>query len=356
MQHGAKQYERGSVSFLIVGVFTVLLLFVGMAVDFGILLRYRRAMQNACDAGVLAGALNLRKDPATAAPTAQRYATNDLVQNNIAWDQLTATTYDPNWQPTLIAPDRIRVLIQKAVPTYFFRLLLPTVPVGTTCTARLTPIILASGLVPLGLNYNTWATYYNSSCWAYVTAGVPISARPAPCQTFPITVDVSAQTNPWGSGNTGLLNMGCFGCSGGGAAAWLSNFINGSSTPYCYDVNHTPAVGDFSLNGASCAIVNTKPGVTLGAIQQGVAARCASTNWLSQIIMMPVLNPAFIGTQGNFTTEIWGFVAFQLDCSNPIIPGQNTIINGGFVSFVSMQATGTPTTFDTGVYTPKLIE
>jgi len=47
--------ERGTVTVLTVGVFLILTLFVGMSTDFGIFLRYRRAMQNACDSGALAG-------------------------------------------------------------------------------------------------------------------------------------------------------------------------------------------------------------------------------------------------------------------------------------------------------------
>ena len=349
--------ERGSTTFLIVGTFTVLLLFVGMSVDFGILLRYRRAMQNACDTGALAGGMNLRRDPATAGPTAERYATNDMRQNNIAWVQLLATTFDKNWQPTLIAPDRVRVEIYADVPTYLFSLLRPSVPVAVACTARLTPIILTNGLVPMGLDYTAWAGYYNSSCWAYVTAGTPLNLRPTQCQTWPMTVDISSKTNPWGSGNTGLLSMGCFDCPSGGGAQWLDNFVNGSPVHHCYDQGQTAPVTDFTLAGAPCANVKTEPGVKLGPIRQGVDARCASTNPLHQIIMTALLNPAYMNSgQGTYTTEIWGFVAFQLDCSNPITPGQTTTINGGFVSIVSMQAYGRETTFDTGVYTIKLIQ
>ena len=47
--------ERGAVAVLVVAISSVLLLFLGMSVDYGVWLRFRRAMQNACDAGALAG-------------------------------------------------------------------------------------------------------------------------------------------------------------------------------------------------------------------------------------------------------------------------------------------------------------
>src|SRR5688572_10979371 len=83
---GWRRSERGFASVLIVGMSTVLLLFLGISIDWGIILRYRRAMYNACDSGALAGALNLRNSPMTAADTAERYARNDMTQNNIQWD------------------------------------------------------------------------------------------------------------------------------------------------------------------------------------------------------------------------------------------------------------------------------
>lgn len=357
--------ERGS-AVLIVGVFTTLLLFVGMSVDWGILLRYRRAMQNACDAGALAGGLNLRSAPATAAPTAQRYAENDMRQNYIAWNpaQLQVTTLDDNNQPTLISPRRLRMEIHADVPTYFYRLVINSVHVAVGCSARLANIILTNGLVPLGLNYTQWATLYDptvagSPCAGVVAAGVPLAQRTDPCRSFNITMQVSAASNPWGSGNTGMLSMSndCFDCPVG-AQEWMNTFINGSQQAYCYDQTHSAPVTDFTLNSQNCANVMTRPGTVTGPVRTAVDARCDSGNPMDRIIMMPLLNPDYtISGQGRYTTEIWGFVAFQLDCVNRPTAGAGLVtIQGGFVSLVSMQAYGRETTFDTGVYTVKLIE
>ncbi|MDR7556521.1 MAG: Tad domain-containing protein [Armatimonadota bacterium] len=360
MRAQARQGQHGAAVVFVVVTFLVLLLFVGMAVDFGILLRYRRAMQNACDAGVLAGALNLRRDPASVVPTTERYAANDMRRNNIAWTSLEAATYDKTWQPTLVGPDRVRAEIHAVVPLFFLRLVRDSVEVAVDCAAKLTPVILTKGLVPLGLNYDVWEPYHASDCWGYVTAGTLLDARPEHCRSFGITVDISSKTNPWGSGNTGLLSMGCFDCPSGGAQQWEQYFKFGAPTPYCYDMGQTASVTGGTYPDGSptlCANVKTETGVKIGALNQGIGYRCSSSDPMDQIIMMPLLNPAYIeGGQGTYTTEIWGFVAFQLDCSQGKLTGQNPTINGGFVSIVSAQAVGTETEFDTGVYTIKLIE
>lgn len=361
----AEQGERGAVAILVVLISSVLLLFVGMSVDYGIWMRYRRAMQNACDAGALAGALNLRRDPATAAPTAERYAANNMTQDNITWDSLQATTLDNNNQPTLIAPSRVRVEIHEDVFTVFFRLVgRSTVHVAVDCYAKLTPIILQKGLVPLGLNYMDWAPLYDpaneaSPCADVVAAGVPLEQRLDPCRTFEIKMAVNASDNLWGNGNTGMLSMttDCFDCPTG-AREWMETFINGSQQAYCYDTTQSDPIGDFALNGQSCANVMTKPGTVTGPVRTAVDARCDSEDPMARIIMMPLLNPEYRDSgQGRYTTEIWGFTAFELDCTNRPTAGAGLVtISGGFISIVSMQAYGTETEFDTGVYTVKLIE
>jgi putative Flp pilus-assembly TadE/G-like protein len=362
--------ERGAATVFIVGAFLALLLIVGMSVDFGILLRYRRAMANACDAGVLAGGLNLRTSPETAATTAERYSTNDMTQNAISWTSFTATTYDANWNATLIAPDRIRAVIQTEVPTFFLRLALPSVGVSVSCAARITPIILGTGLVPIGLNYDAWSQYVNTNgCLDVIQDGVPLAERTPPCNSFDMTFAAgggSGSSNPWGSGNTGLVAMGdgCYYCPPN-APAWEEAFRTGSQTQYCIDAAHTPAVGDVMINGQRCADLGTRPGTASGPVRQAVGGgngqfshgRCDSENPLDRIIMVPLLNPAYTDQGGGrYLLEIWGFSAYEIDCSNPPQPGNDLRISGGFVTIVTMQAYGTEAPVDTGVYTVRLIQ
>lgn len=356
--------ERGIAAVVVVGAFTVLLLFVGFSTDLGIVLRYRRAMQNACDAGALAGAGELRTNVPGAAPMAVRYAETDMRQNYIAWDpsRLTATVL-----PDGAHPDRrVRVEIHADVPMFFLRLVRDSLHIAVACAARLTPVILTNGLVPMGLNYDAWAPLYDpvtgAPCASYVEDNVPLASRPAPCNSFAITVSVSSSTNPWGSGNTGALSMSntttCFDCPTG-FRQWLDVFQNGSLQAYCYDPNRTGAVSDYTLNSQSCANVMTEPGtLSTPRIRDAIEDRCTSGNPLDQIIIMPLLNPAYTTSgQGRYTTEIWGFTAFQLDCTRLPTPGAGTTsIYGGFVSITSYRATGTTTEFDTGVYAIKLVE
>jgi hypothetical protein len=353
---------------LVVGVFTGLLLIVGMSSDFGILLRYRRAMQNACDSGAMAGAGNLRSSPATAAATAVRYSENDMRQNAINWDpDRLAATVLPYEISGVTHPDRqVRVEIHADVPLMFLRLVRDSVHVAVDCTARLTPVILSRGLVPLGLNYETWAPLYDPTtgapCASYIQDGVPLGSRPEPCNSFGITIPVSSHDDFWGPGNSGMLAMSstedCFDDCPVSANEWRAAFTNGSITAYCYDANHTAAGQDYTLNGDNCADVRTRPGTVTGPVRTAVDNRCDSGNPLDRIIIMPLLNPSPQEEgHGSFTTEIWGFTAFELDCTNRPRPGSGTvIISGGFVSITSYQATGTGTDFDTGVYTIKLVE
>ena len=361
--------ERGTVTVLTVGVFLILTLFVGMSTDFGIFLRYRRAMQNACDSGVLAGGLNLRPRVTPAEPAdvvAERYAENDMRQNNIAWDQLEATPLDDNNQPTLISPRRLRAEIHAVVPTYFLRLAVASVPVAVDCMARLTPIILGKGLVPLGLNYEAWREHAETQgCLPTIQDGTPLAERTPPCNSFPITISVSQSSNPWGSGNTGMLAMqapgatdDCYDDCPVGARQWRDTFIQGSPQSYCFDETQSPAVTGYTLNGLPCANVRTRPGTVTGPVINAVDARCDSGNPLDRVVVLALLNPAYtVEGNGSYTTEIWGYAAYELDCANRPSPGAGTVtINGGFVTFVSMQAVGSTTTFDTGVYTIKLVE
>lgn len=381
---GPRRSEGGFASVLIVGMATVLTLFLGISIDWGILLRYRRAMQNACDFGAMAGGLNLISSPATAGPTAQSYAERDMTQNFIQWDSITTETQDLNGNADSVAPRQIRVEIGEDVPLYLFRAMRVRdfVTVRVDCTARIVNLILGDGLVPLGLNYCSWAPLYSppgsgylipescppppegttlGECSQYI--GLPWNdpARPEYCQSFPITMSLGNNPdNPWGSGNSGLLSMDdiCFDCPTGGRQ-WRDTFINGSQNTYCYDEGHTPSTTGYEYNGENCANIMTKPGLTLGNVRQAVDARCTSDNDLDRIVMMPLLNPEYT-TEGNgrYGVEIWGFAAFELNCDPNALPtgGQNPSINGGFVRIVSNQVVGQETDFDTGVYTVKLVE
>ena len=60
--HGIRQFSgnrSGSITVLVAMVFPVLLVFLGLALDFGHVYHFKRRMQAATDAGAMAGAVEL---------------------------------------------------------------------------------------------------------------------------------------------------------------------------------------------------------------------------------------------------------------------------------------------------------
>lgn len=311
--------ERGSV-FLIVGTFLILLLFVGMATDFGIVLRYRRAMQNACDSGVLAGAQNLLDGTIPAATgTAQTFAANDMTQNNIQWDNpwdsAHIQTQDANGQPDSVSPNQLWMSIHATVPLFFLALVQPSMPVAVQCAARVVPAGEA-GLWPLGMDYNQWLKIWQNLNQGCTYPGVGGGSCTAQCPVIGVTPVPSACTDPtnfppipgctacapgdiqlsfavsntqWGSGNSGTLNMTNANCTGGGASNLACVFALGSGTtpsggvippPYCNTPPAPPATippaqgpkGGLNYpNGGwfACSIVQSKTGATIGSASGG---------------------------------------------------------------------------------------
>lgn len=400
--------ERGSV-FLVVGAFLVLLLFVGMAVDFGILLRYRRAMQNACDSAVLAGAQNLRNGSTTPQNEATTYMGRDLTENNIAWNSanFSVETQDKNGKATGTNPVRLAASYQVSVPLFFLASVTPSVTVQVQCAAQRVPI-LTTGLDPFGMDYTQFSTIWtqlngctSSNNTAGCFTGCPLigaslsglspSQQTVCGQDYNLTVSTSGSN--WGGGNTGtlqLLNSVCGGPNGANGASYFSCLMyngSGSSTggtpppPYC--ANTLSAAGTGNTPYPACSIVFPSPGESIGSGSQvnppssygtglrgGVASICSTPNPLTDlsaskwVVILPLLDPA---NWGNGTAngssaqqDIVGFTAFELDCpalANMTINGQTAQLPGRFVAVLNGQAVaGNPNGVDTGVDTIILVQ
>src|SRR5579859_805356 len=293
--------ERGS-AFLIVGVFLVLLLFVGMATDFGILLRYRRSMQNGCDSAVLAGAQDLKSTTRSATTTAQTYAQRDLTENNIIWNasNFTATTEDANGNATGINPVRLAATYTATVPLFFLASISPSVTINVNCAAQRVPI-LTTGLKPLGLDYTVFKDLYISqgktvTCQPFGVSGNFPPTGPAfgtQCADCALSINVSSgstsaapacDSSAPGSGNTGALDLhntqaGCTNPGFDTTSGWGCTFVNGTGTDPAYCA--TPPTAGLSTNSSncnSCSNVTTKTGMGVGPWNTAAAAVCASTN------------------------------------------------------------------------------
>ncbi len=122
-----------------------LVAFVGLAVDGGNLYSQRRAMQNAADAGALAGAGEIcYGDPAIAATTAISYATH----LNGADEDATTATVDGH----IVTVDAGR-----AVDTFFARIIgFETVDVTASARAACGKAISGTGLWPVALPHAVW--------------------------------------------------------------------------------------------------------------------------------------------------------------------------------------------------------
>lgn len=353
--------ERGSV-FLIVGTFLVLLLFVGMATDFGIVLRYRRAMQNACDSGVLAGAQDLLGGTgATAAQnTAQTFSQNDMTQNNIQWDNFQAQAQSANGTANSVNPVRLAASIHATVPLFFLAFAAPSMPVAVQCAAQVVPA-KQTGLWPIGMNYTQWQTFWNNigGCTTPgqtgCSSGCPLIGAPNPvgtpaacttgsiagcslCAPGDIRLSFAVSNTAWGSGNSGTLNFSNSNCTGGGASNLACEFALGSGTapvggttppPYCATPPQVPPGpapnGGLNYpNGGwfACSIVHSKTGATIGSANGGTYG--TGINGGINYICTNYKDPYKVqqGLYGNYSGNTWVLTL-------PLINPQAFINNNG---------------------------
>ena len=382
--------ERGS-GVLIVGLFLILLLFVGMAVDFGTLLRYRRAMQNSCDSAVLAGAQDLQSTTRQATATAQAYAQRDLIQNNIAWNpgNFSAQTQDANGNATGTNPVRLWASYQATVPLFFLASASPSVTIKVQCAAQRVPV-MTTGVRPVGLNYQTFRDVWDAQggvpCSLFGAGGNPFGVNAVQtCGDCYLTFGgTTAGSNTCGGQSPGPGNMGALdlqnaqaGCDNQGANNWNCTFVNGTGTNplYCAGPDNTnqsswpecstvyPKTGNFEgpFRTAIKAVCSTPPPIG------GTDAQNKSSQW---VVIMPLMNSALwesaLGSAVNGKStaiNIVGFAAFELDCpamsygNNIPKDGGTYLIPGTFVSILDTQAGGgNPNGTDTGVDTIILVQ
>ncbi len=134
--------ERGAAVIIIAVAFTVLLGFVALAVDSGILYLEHTRLNGVADAAALAGAQEL-PDTAKAQTVAGDYAQLNGVDRN---------TLDISFSPD---NKKITIAVSKTIGLYFAKMLgFNTSTVNARVAAKIAPIKEISGLIPLGINEN----------------------------------------------------------------------------------------------------------------------------------------------------------------------------------------------------------
>ncbi len=174
----------------------VLLAFVGLAIDGGSVYSQRRQMQNAADAGALAGAREICwGNPANATSTARTYAIN----NNGA-EAAAVTLTRGGWGVDVVASEN--------VATSFVRLIgINSIAVPAEAEAVCGGATSACGLWPIGLDQAIWLNLYNGGAGCgdafYVWSGNNANQNPD-CTVYDCDVDndgrndvVSMQGRAW---------------------------------------------------------------------------------------------------------------------------------------------------------------
>lgn len=132
--------QRGSVLVLVAAALFVLMGFVAIVADIGLLYLTRARLASAADAAALAGAQELPADPLQAAAVAEEYAENNGVR--------------PEEVAVEVAPDSrsITVAAQRAVNFFFARVLgIFKGDVRAAATAAVYPLAGARGIVPFSI-------------------------------------------------------------------------------------------------------------------------------------------------------------------------------------------------------------
>lgn len=202
--------QRGQVLIVVAVAITVLFLFVGLAVDVGFWYGERRKMQNAADAGALAGAYEIcHGDPTQYADSARDYA-----ERNGA-DEVTVLRVNLDGSADEDAGTTVVVSATVTAQTFFSRLVLPNVRVSAVGAAACGSAEGGCGALPIAFDE---PTYNNSTL-------LPCSEYDAASGKF-TTYTVGSTFILWGEDNASTsLNALCDRCMCGGASNYLYNYI-----------------------------------------------------------------------------------------------------------------------------------
>lgn len=135
--------ESGQVLVIFVVMGVVLIGFMALALDVGMILHDRRQLQNAADAAALAGAVELPASPTLADDRAREWAANNDIDLDEG-DQLTVSVDT--------VENTVSVQVERDVPFLFGRVLgLTTIDVSAKATAKIGAPSATANILPLGV-------------------------------------------------------------------------------------------------------------------------------------------------------------------------------------------------------------
>ncbi len=265
--------EEGQVIVILAVAFTVLLGFVGLAVDTGVLYLEHNRLVRAADAAALAGAQELPANPARAEEMAKEY----VGRNGINPEQLSIDISGDEKTITVSVDKNVNLVFAK-VFGYDSR------EVSTAVSARVAPVKSLRGAVPFSIKE----------------------------QVFNYGDPYVLKEGASGPGSDGARWCGWFGAldftgGGGGAREYEDMIVQGYS-------------GEISIGD----IIDIEPGNMAGPTADGVMERIESCNhnpsctWNNhapdcpRVIYVPIVEE-YSGTGGNRRVQVVGFAAFFLE-------------------------------------------
>ncbi|MGB9791661.1 MAG: pilus assembly protein TadG-related protein [Thermacetogeniaceae bacterium] len=304
--------KRGSVVVLVAAAMFVLLGFVAMVTDIGLLYLTRTRLANAADAAALAGAQELPVDPQRAASVAEEYAESNGVR--------------PEEVGIGVAPDcrSVTVEARRAVDFIFARALgIVKGRVRAAATAAVYPLAGARGVVPFSIEEQE-----------LVFGRQYVLKEGAGCGSA--TLGDDGRMYGW----FGALDLGG---KGDGASEYRDNVINGCSSMVRVGDVIDVETGNMSgptADGVLCRIARCQDGCTFESFRRDCP----------RLVIVPVVR--YLGVSGDKKkVEVRGFAAFFLEGVEG--RGRDNNVVGRFVRTVYPGEAGDA--LDYGVEVVKLV-
>ena len=296
--------EKGNMLLLFSFFIMVFIAVSGLVIDAGILYKTKGELRRTANAAVLSGA--------------QELTNSDSAVTTVVQDILKADGEEGSFKELLIRPDggnKLKITLEKDVPLHFMKLFkMNSVTINSSASAVITPMTIAAGTVPLGIDKNTPLEYMKE---------------------YKLKVDAGDST----SGNFGVLAL-----SGTGGNLYEQDLM--------YGYKGELQIGD---------IIPTQTGNVDGKTRNGVNYRISSSPYIvddyshrddPRVILILVYEPYEITTNQLKSVRVCGFAYFYLKAP---MSHQDSEITGYFIQRVGV-GTGDVNGQDNGAYAIRLVE